>query len=148
MVKLNKSTRYALCAAMEMAEAWPDAPVTVARVADRYGIPQAVLAKVFQQLVHGGIATSSRGPGGGYRLTRDPSRVTVLEVMEIFEGTAPATRPRDAEPMASFRGPGDRGLKRLLNEVDELSRATFASISLKTLIRQPAGPVGSVTKAD
>ena len=71
-----------LYAAAEMALAG-DAPTTVSAVAQRYGIPEGALAKAFQQLVRAGLAAGTRGIGGGYRLTRPASKVTVLDVIRV-----------------------------------------------------------------
>ena len=129
-MNLNKSTRYALYAALEMAQA-DEAQVTVAQVAERYRVPEAVLAKVFQRLVRSGLATGTRGVGGGYKLSKDPSEITVLDVVSVFEPPRP---PRQClvqdGPCASF--PTCR-LKRLFDEVDENARSTFASVTLDTL---------------
>ena len=83
-MQINKSTRYALYAAVEMARA-RDRQVTAGEVADRYSIPATVVPKVFQQLVRSGIAVGTRGSGGGYRLSRPSSRLTVLDIVEAFE---------------------------------------------------------------
>ena len=133
-MKLNKSTRYALHAAVEMARATGGTPVTVAHVAEHYAIPRAVLAKVFQQLVRAGIASGVRGTGGGYRLARSPADVTVLDVLAIFEPLAAPTPP-PGDDRDDGNGTRDR-LQRLLEEVDELVRCTFASVSLETLARR------------
>jgi Rrf2 family iron-sulfur cluster assembly transcriptional regulator len=127
-VNLGKSARYALHAAVEMAAAG-DRPVTVAEVAARYRIPPNALAKVFQQLVRAGVAAGTRGVGGGYRLSRGPADVSVLDVVSLFE--APA------RPDGSAGDPADRmaGLLRLFAEVDEMVRCTYASVSLETLVR-------------
>jgi len=134
-VNLNKSTRYALYAAMEMAQANGGSAVTASEVATRYRVPGGALAKVFQQLVRAGIAAGTRGVGGGYRLARDPSTVTVLDVINIFE---PA-RPEGECLLADAANPCGRfaacRLGRLFDEVDALSRSTFASITLETLVK-------------
>jgi len=135
MTKIGKSSRYALYAAMELARAGDRDQVTVAEVAARYAIPPAVLAKVLQRLVRAGLAVGTRGSKGGYRLADKPSRVTVLEILDAFE---PRRQPgacllATGPPEQCERG-GDCRLRRLFDEVDELARATFASISLETLI--------------
>jgi Rrf2 family protein len=137
-VNLNKGTRYALYAAVEMAAA-PDRPVTVADVAARYGIPPGALSKVFQTLVRGGIALGTRGVGGGYRLARTPSEVTVLDVIAVFEA------PRGQDACALSDAPADEcaasvscRLRGLFDEVDEIVRSTYASVTLETLVRAPA----------
>lgn len=130
---LNKATHYALYAALEMARAG-DNPVTVAQVASRYGIPDSALAKVFQQLVRSGVAVSLRGTKGGYRLSRPASKTTLLDVISVFEPPPslalgdPAQRTIEAAAAAPLR--------QLFDELDELVRCTFASVSLATLARR------------
>ena len=136
-MSLSKSTRYALYAAAEMALAG-DAPTTVGAVAERYGIPEGALAKAFQQLVRAGLATGTRGIGGGYRLARPASKITVQDVIRVFEprreinGCLLHDRPGRPCPKAeSCR------VKWLFIEVDELVRSTYESVTLKTLVRRP-----------
>jgi Rrf2 family iron-sulfur cluster assembly transcriptional regulator len=145
---LSKSARYALYAALEMARA-EGGLVTAAAVAARYRVPPTAAAKVFQQLVRAGLAEGVRGVGGGYRLARPRSRITVLDVLSVFE---PSLR-EPVDPMAGHGGaatpvpaartrpqaPPDTALAGLLSEVDELVRCTFASVTLATLVRRERG---------
>jgi len=125
-VNLTKSSRYALLAALEMAEAG-ERPVTAADVARRHGAPEAVVAKVLQRLVRAGLAVGTRGSNGGYRLARSASRVTVLDVLRVFEQElADGTPTESGTP-----------LDRLMAEVTDGARYTFASVSLETLSRSP-----------
>ena len=133
---ITRSTRYALYAAAEMAMAG-EAPVTVTDVAARYGIPGGALAKVFQQLVRAGIAVGTRGIGGGYRLARPASKITVLDIMNVFE------RPRAPGACVLHDRPGQQcpqtsicTLHWLFEEVDELVRCTYESVTLETLVRR------------
>ena len=133
---VTKSTRYSLYAAAEMAMAG-EGLVTVAAVAKRYGIPEGALAKVFQQLVRSGLATGTRGIGGGYRLARAASKITVLDVLHVFE------RPRQPGACLLHDGPGATcpqssacQLHWLFSEVDELVRCTYESVTLETLVKR------------
>ncbi|MEZ5318749.1 MAG: Rrf2 family transcriptional regulator [Vicinamibacterales bacterium] len=135
---ITRSTRYALYAGAEMAQAG-DAPVTVTEVAQRYGIPAGALAKVFQQLVRAGLAVGTRGIGGGYRLARPASRITVLDVLHVFE------RPRRPGACMLHDRPGQDcpqasacNVHWLFEEVDELVRCTYESVTLETLVRRAA----------
>lgn len=128
---LSKSVRYALCAALEMTLAG-DEPVSVAHVAQSHGVPEAALAKVFQQLVRAGIAQGTRGVGGGYRLTRPASQLSVLDVMRAFAAPEAVAAASDCRG-----GAREDRLRALFDEVDELVRCTFESVTLATLARGP-----------
>ena len=132
---LSKFSRYALYAAVEMARAG-DGLVTVTQVAESHGIPPGALAKVFQLLVRAGIALGTRGIGGGYRLARSRTGITVLDVVSVFD---PLRTPGDDllhdRANASAATPNTAALQRLFDEVDEGIRATLASVTLDTLVR-------------
>ncbi len=129
-----KSTRYALYAAVEMAAAPPTTFVTAAEVAERYQIPATVLAKVFQQLVRAGVALGTRGSGGGYQLAQDASRLTMLDIIEVFEPT-PTLGACILQDPADHSCPrrGTCRIRRVFDEVQEQVRSTYASITLETL---------------
>ncbi len=134
-MNFRKGTRYALYAAMEMARSADGMPVTAAQVAGRYRIPATVLAKTFQQLVRAGLADSTRGVRGGYVLTQPATKVTVLDVIEAFQ----PSRSTEACLITSWDEPECDELdlcrlRRLLDEVDEVARCTYASVTLDTLV--------------
>jgi len=134
-VNLNKSTRYALHAALEMS-LYYDQPITVSQIADRYEIPENVVAKVLQQLARAGVARGVRGVGGGYRLAHAPADVAVQDIIDLFEPVPPPDTCMLRElPGASCPGEGQPvcRLMDLFQEVDETVRATFSSVSLATL---------------
>ncbi len=135
-MQYNKSTRYALHAALEMALA-DGRPATSSQVADRYSIPDNVVAKVLQQLTRSGVATGVRGVGGGYKLARRMEDVTVQDIIDIFE-PAPSTDTCMLRGVSGDKCPGETlprcRLMGLFEEVDETVRSTFASVSLATLV--------------
>lgn len=55
-------------------------------ICKRANVPEAYSRKVFQSLVQGGFLRAVLGPGGGYELTRDPSQITLLEVIRAVDG--------------------------------------------------------------
>ena len=134
-MNLNKSTRYALHSALAMTLA-EDQPVTASQIAERYEIPENVVAKVLQQLARAGIAHGVRGVGGGYRLARVAADVAVQDIIDIFEPRPPPDTCMLREIPGSSC-PGEEHprclLMNLFQEVDETVRSTFASVSLATL---------------
>ena len=49
------------------------------------------LSKVLQRLARANLVKSTRGPGGGFRLVKEPADTTLLEVYEAIEGTLDVT---------------------------------------------------------
>jgi Rrf2 family protein len=86
MLRFTKQVDYGLMAMGYIAEHRGDATVGVKRIADEFGIPAELLAKVCQRLAKGGLLVGQSGPRGGYRLTRPPSVVTVGQVVRVLEG--------------------------------------------------------------
>jgi len=119
---------YALAAALEMARGGDERPLTVAQAARATSIPEPVLAKVVQQLVRAGLAVGTRGSAGGYRLARPAGAITVLDVLAAFT-PAPARAERGS--------PLDPRIAKLLDEIDEQVRCTYASVTLATLAGGP-----------
>ncbi|MFI6456972.1 RrF2 family transcriptional regulator [Streptosporangium amethystogenes] len=71
-----------------LALAWLDdlAPIPTRRLAEVFDLPAEYLKKQLQPLVKAGILASEPGARGGYRLNRDPSAVTLMDVVSAIEG--------------------------------------------------------------
>jgi len=74
----------------------PDgATLSGAHLADYHGVPPAYMAKHLQALSRAGVVSAGRGPTGGYRLARPASEITLWDVTQAIEGSAPAFRCQD-----------------------------------------------------
>ena len=60
--------------------------VNTKEIAEHYNIPVELLAKIMQVLARRGIVESFPGPTGGYRLSRDPSHISIAEVVHVIDG--------------------------------------------------------------
>lgn len=56
------------------------------KISECAGIPHRFTFKILRKLTHAGITESIRGKGGGYRLAKNPSDITLLELVEIIDG--------------------------------------------------------------
>lgn len=84
MLRLTKKTEYALLALRSLARA-TDELVTTKAIAQRYQIPEMLLAKVLQKLKKQGIVAATKGSGGGYRLARDLGALPLTDVLGLFD---------------------------------------------------------------
>ena len=124
-MRLQKSTQFALYAVLELA-ADPERQLSTADIAARYGISAHHLAKVMRRLVQ-----SVRGVGGGYRFSGNVRRVTLWDVMELFEPDAQGVEDDEA----AIGTPISQALDNVRAEIDDLTRATMQSITLKSLLK-------------
>ncbi len=67
-------------------------PVGTAAVSERQNISQSYLEQIFMLLRRRELVKSSRGPGGGYVLTRAPSEITIYEIMQAVDEPVQMTR--------------------------------------------------------
>jgi DNA-binding IscR family transcriptional regulator len=86
MISITSKSPYAVAALAELARSDAAAPVPIAELARRREAPVQFLEQLFAVLRRAGVVSSQRGVKGGYRFARDPSQVTVLEVVELLDG--------------------------------------------------------------
>ena len=86
---LSKRGDYVVRAALALADAWDGRGAfrTIDDVAREMDLPRSFTPQVLADLSHAGVAESKSGRGGGYRLSRAPSKVSMLEVVEAAEGS-------------------------------------------------------------
>lgn len=86
-MKLSTKSRYGLRILVQIAvDTKNGQPVGGKEVARRQHISSAYMEQILIPLRNVGIVTSIRGRNGGYLLNRDPKDITLLDVLEIFEG--------------------------------------------------------------
>ena len=130
-MKLQKNTSLALYSVLEFA-ADPTRHIPAAEIAQKYGVSSHHLAKVLSELARAGVVESARGVGGGYRFAGNARRLTLMDVIQLFEDFGPPDVDRRE---AGDLTPVGRALGAVLSEIDEIAMATFSSITLATMLR-------------
>lgn len=85
-MKLSTKSRYGLRALFDIAFHSGMLPGQIKDISRRQQISPRYLEQIFQELKKAGLLKSKRGPQGGYRLTRKPEEITVLDVIRATEG--------------------------------------------------------------
>lgn len=126
-MKLSTKARYAVTAMMDLALHENSNPVTLADISHYQGISLSYLEQLFAKLRKQGLVRGVRGPGGGYRLARPASEISVAEVIsainededQVFKGQASAE---------------DRGERGMLEEMwSDLSSKIYGFLNDMTL---------------
>jgi Rrf2 family protein len=86
MISITSKSPYAVLALAELGRSSGTEPVPIGELARKRDVPVQFLEQLFAVLRRAGVISSQRGVKGGYRFARDPSTVTVLEVVELLDG--------------------------------------------------------------
>ena len=85
-MKISTKGRYGLRTLADIALHQSDGPVTLNDVSSRQDISAKYLWQILNLLKNAGLVRGTRGPKGGYVLVRDPSEITMLDVIQALEG--------------------------------------------------------------
>ena len=91
MLRLSKKADYALIAMKHLALRGDRASSSAREIAEAYGIPIELMAKVLQRLVRRGLLASHQGTHGGYQLARVPVLISVADVIQAIDGPVMVT---------------------------------------------------------
>jgi Rrf2 family protein len=91
-MKMTQGVEWSIHCCALLAKLPPDRTLRLEKVAEFYDLPVPYLRKHFQDLARAGVLKTSPGPRGGYRLARDASDTTLLDIYQALEGTEPAFR--------------------------------------------------------
>lgn len=83
---LRRNTDYALRAIINLARHYGNDSISTRIVADEEDISYQLACKLMQKLHNAGLVESNMGPKGGFQLSREPSKISVLEVIETVQG--------------------------------------------------------------
>lgn len=85
-MRMSTKGRYGLRVMVELARHYGDGPVSVDVLSENQEISGNYIHVIVNSLKAAGLVRTSRGPNGGYELTRDPSTITALDVISVLEG--------------------------------------------------------------
>jgi len=131
MLKLTKKADYGLMAMKHLAEHAEHGALSAKDLAECYGIPQEVLAKILQRLAKAGLLHSQHGSNGGYTLARHPATISAFEVIKAIDG------PLFITSCVTVRGECDQtdrcNIREPLRKVNHSIEAVLRSITISAM---------------
>jgi Rrf2 family iron-sulfur cluster assembly transcriptional regulator len=91
-MKMSTKGRYAVMAMIDIASNSQGKPVSLTDIAERQDISQEYLEQLFGKLRKAGLVDSARGPGGGYRLAREPGQTPIADIIAAVDEELQLTR--------------------------------------------------------
>jgi len=137
-LELTKRGDYAVRAMLALTRGAGNGLQSSRRIADAMDIPVRFLPQVLADLQRAGLIEAAPGRAGGYKLSRDPEALTLLEVVEAVEG--------DSRRQSCVLRGGPCGVDGFCDvhavffEGQEALRGTFARSTMAELARHGTRP--------
>jgi len=125
VLSITSKSPYALSALVELGRSGGGSPVSIGELARRRDVPVQFLEQLFATLRRAGVLRSQRGVRGGYLFAREPSEITVLEVVELLDG------------------PVGREAAGIFAEAAEAARAVLAATTIADIVEREVSAAGS-----
>ncbi len=90
-MRLTTKGRYAVTAMLDLALHANSGPVSLADISGRQDISLSYLEQLFAKLRRQELVRSVRGPGGGYRLSRERGDIFVAQIIDAVNESVDAT---------------------------------------------------------
>lgn len=85
-MKLSTKGQYGVKAMFDLALHYGDEPISLKSIAERQEISEYYLEQLIAVLRRENLVKSVRGAQGGYVLSKEPSKITVGEILNVLEG--------------------------------------------------------------
>jgi len=90
-MRLTSRSEYALLALIHLARQKGEAYLPVRAIAEAQGIPPLFLEQILLTLKRSRHVHSLKGQHGGYRLARPAEKITLAEIVRLFDGALAPT---------------------------------------------------------
>jgi len=126
---INKRTVYAIRALYELAQSKEYSSTTDA-IAQARNISKKFLPQILSDLSRAGLVRTTRGFGGGVRLSRPPEKISILEIIEVVQGNI-----FESEGGKNLRGgeAPDARLMELFGKAQDAMKKEFSRMRLSDL---------------
>jgi Rrf2 family protein len=134
---LSRKAKYAIKALLALAGRQDEEPVRIGDLARAEQIPPKFLELILLGLKNQGILQSRKGKGGGYRLARDPSEISLGQVVRMFDGPlapVPCASQTAYVPCADCRSEAVCGVHLAMKEVRDATARVLDGTTLASLL--------------
>lgn len=143
-MKLTSKGRYAVTAMIDIALNQDKGAITLSLISERQGISLSYLEQLFSKLKKSGLVSSARGPGGGYRLSRAATEISISQIIAAVDETVDA---RKCGGKANCQG-GDECLSHeLWTELSATIDSFLKSITLQDVVDKKQSPIKEINFA-
>ena len=90
-MRLTTKSRYAVTAMLDIAYYDRGNPISLPEIAERQSISLSYLEQLFSRLKRNGLVESIKGPGGGYKLSKNANDIVISDVIKAVDESVETT---------------------------------------------------------
>ena len=137
MLRVTKLTDYATLVLTVLA-ARPGEVLSAAGLAEQAGLEAPTVAKVLKPLAQAGLVEGFRGANGGYRLAREASAISLVEIVEAMEGPLGMTECSLHDGQCGIEH--SCGVRANWRRINDVVADALGSVTLAQMLQPPARP--------
>ena len=140
---MNRKLEYSLMALKHMSQKSPGKLTTAKEVSESYQAPFDATARVMQLMAQRGWLKSEQGAFGGYQISKDLSRVTLLDLMNVVHGPTPIAKCLHHEEVCEIQSSCN-----IISPIQMLNvrlNEFYQSLSILEVLSAPSAPQKSIT---
>lgn len=133
MKLLTRNTDYAVRAICYMAKK-PQGVISVTELVSELGMPRPFTRKILQRLNKSGLARSYKGIGGGFSLAVAPGRISLADIIKVFQGPLKINECVFKKKLCPNRATCP--LKRRIDRIERRATDELESITIGALLKE------------
>ena len=134
MLRVSKLTDYAT-EVMTVLAAAPARVHSAQELAERVRLELPTVSKLLKQLASAGLIESFRGVNGGYRLAREPERISIADIVIAMEGPIGMTECSAQSGLCDHES--HCGVRVNWQRINEAIAGALAGVSLADMLKPP-----------
>jgi Rrf2 family protein len=138
MIRVNRQTDYAIRVLLALAKRDETERAATSTIQQEMLIPPALAGRIVADLARGGFIFTYPGREGGIRLARPAHLITLLQVVEFFEGRLHFSECVDGDVICPFET--DCPVRRRWTHLDNLVRLALDKITFADLVKEAEDP--------
>ncbi len=147
-MKLSTKGRYGLRALVDLAVHSEKDTVSIQSIANRQNLSVSYLEQLVGKMRRAGIVTSVRGAAGGYRMAKDPSTVSVGDVLRALEGDLEAVNCPGNDEVPACKAASRCVTKYVWKRINDSISQAVDGITIEELIQESKKINGKESKDD
>ncbi|WP_320053336.1 Rrf2 family transcriptional regulator [uncultured Acetobacteroides sp.] len=138
---LTQKTRYAMLALTRLAKEYGKGTLGISQIAESELIPKRFLESILLDLKKNGYLASKLGKSGGYFLLKHPDEISLLEIIQLFEGSIAmlaCTSEKSYQPCEHCKDEASCPIRSTFKDIREYTFRKLQSTTLTMLASQPS----------